>query len=195
MEELTGKKPVACNTGREKGAAAYAAGEHLALLSIMRHEPNSFNSSESSPQWGVVHQRIVEEYYGTMGFPPRPSAMLQTHFVELYSAFKLGIQNASLVAGSMRCPSVFVKGDQETVKYVESLTALLVPDGKWFHPKTWWSFDVVEIATSKDYNSKAAFSKVVILGMFNLPVVWLSCGYTETVKGKHATIQNSRGML
>ena len=43
VEELTGKKPVACNTGREKGAAAYAAGEHLALLSIMRHEPNSFN--------------------------------------------------------------------------------------------------------------------------------------------------------
>ncbi len=73
VEELMGKKPAACNTGIEKGAAAYAAGEHLALQSIMRGESTSFNSSESSPQWGVVHQRMVEEYYGTMDFPPRQS--------------------------------------------------------------------------------------------------------------------------
>jgi hypothetical protein len=49
-EELSGKKAGARNTGREKGAAAYAAGEHVALLSIMREVPKSFNSSESSPQ-------------------------------------------------------------------------------------------------------------------------------------------------
>jgi hypothetical protein len=76
----------------------------------MRYEQKSFNSSESSPQWGVVQQRMAVEYHSTMGFPPRQSAMLQNHFVELYSAFKLGIQNTSLVAVSMKCPAVFVKG-------------------------------------------------------------------------------------
>jgi hypothetical protein len=51
----------------------------------------------------------------------------------------------TLVAGSMRCPSAFVKGDKETDIYVESLTALLVSDSKRFHPKNWWSLDVVEM--------------------------------------------------
>jgi hypothetical protein len=72
VEQLTGmgKTNTARNTGREKGAAAYAAGEHVALLSIMRDEANSVNSSESSPQWGAVHRRMVDEYYSSLGLLP-----------------------------------------------------------------------------------------------------------------------------
>jgi hypothetical protein len=36
-------------------------------------------------------------------------------------------------------PSAFVKGENETENYVQGLTALLVSDGKRFHPKKWWS--------------------------------------------------------
>jgi hypothetical protein len=88
---------------------------------------------------------MVDEYYSSMGLLPWQSVTLQSHFVELYSAFKLGIWNTLLVAGSMRCPSAFMKGASETENYVQFLTALLVSDGKRFHPKKWWSLDVVEL--------------------------------------------------
>jgi hypothetical protein len=37
-------------SGREKGTYAYSAEEHSALLKLLTSEPNSFNSSESSPE-------------------------------------------------------------------------------------------------------------------------------------------------
>jgi hypothetical protein len=52
-DTLTSKKP----SGREKGAATYSSVEHVALLSIMSQVPDSFNCSESSPQWEEVYKR------------------------------------------------------------------------------------------------------------------------------------------
>jgi len=38
--------------GLKKGASAYSAVEHVALLSIISKIPEAFNASESSPKWG-----------------------------------------------------------------------------------------------------------------------------------------------
>jgi hypothetical protein len=79
-------------SGREKGAYAYSAEEHSALLKLLMSEPNSFNSSESSPEWRKVHKDMVERYYLQLGVVPRASSTLHSHFVELYSAFKQGLE-------------------------------------------------------------------------------------------------------
>jgi hypothetical protein len=128
---------------------------------------------------------MVEEYYHTIGFPPRQSATLQNHFIELYSAFKLGIRTTSLVAGSMRYPSVFVKGEQETDDYVQSLAALLVSDGKRFHPKKWWSPDVVELLLELHLQYMVEF------GSGAQSVDWLT-GKAVGHKNKFETDQRSR---
>jgi hypothetical protein len=128
---------------------------------------------------------MVEEYYHTIGFPPRQSATLQNHFIELYSAFKLGIRTTSLVAGSMRYPSVFVKGEQETDDYVQSLAALLVSDGKRFHPKKWWSPDVVELLLELHLQYMVEF------GSGAQSVDWLM-GKAVGHKNKFETDQRSR---
>ena len=38
-------------SGRERGASAYTAVEHVALLSIISEIPDAINASESSSQW------------------------------------------------------------------------------------------------------------------------------------------------
>jgi hypothetical protein len=43
--------------GREKGAAANSAVEHVALLSIIFEVPDAFNAGESSPQWATVYKK------------------------------------------------------------------------------------------------------------------------------------------
>ncbi len=47
--------------GGERGAAAYSAVEHIALLSIISEVPDALNAGESSPQWVAVYNRMVEE--------------------------------------------------------------------------------------------------------------------------------------
>jgi hypothetical protein len=78
--------------GREKGAAAYSASEYLALLSIIADEKNSFNVSEGSTQWATVYKWMIAEYYTPLGMTSMQSTVLQTHFIESYSAFKQGIR-------------------------------------------------------------------------------------------------------
>ena len=51
--------------GREKGAAAYSAVEHVALLSIFSDVPDAFNAGESSPQWAAVYKRMVNKFYNS----------------------------------------------------------------------------------------------------------------------------------
>ena len=75
-------------TGREKGAVAYSAAEHAALLNLLVQQPDSFNSSESSPEWRIVHGVLCKTYYIQGGLPCRSSSILHSHFVEMYSAFK-----------------------------------------------------------------------------------------------------------
>jgi hypothetical protein len=65
--------------GREKGAVSYSAEEHTYLLSGMKIIPNSFNASESLPEWKSLYKLMVEQYYN---FNPnfvssRPSTTLQ----------------------------------------------------------------------------------------------------------------------
>jgi hypothetical protein len=55
----------------KKGADAYSAVGHSALLKLLMSEPNSFNSSESSPEWKKVHKDMVESYYLQLGVVPR----------------------------------------------------------------------------------------------------------------------------
>jgi hypothetical protein len=71
--------------GRERGAAAYSAVEHIALSPIISEAPDAFNAGESSPQWVAVYNRMVEEYYNSGNV--RQSTALHGHFVEFYSAF------------------------------------------------------------------------------------------------------------
>jgi hypothetical protein len=130
---------------QEKGAAAYSASEHLAMLSIIADEKNSFNVSEGSMQWATVYKRMIAEYYTPLGMTSRQSTALQTHFIELYSAFKQGIRNLSLEGISLRCPTVYVKGDDAVDNYLESLHKILTSDRKKYHPKKWWSKTVVEM--------------------------------------------------
>ena len=87
-DALSSKKP----SGREKGAATYSSVEHVALLSIMSQVPDSFNCSESSPQWEEVYKRMIGEFY--QAATPRLSSALHGHFVDLYGSFKLGIRNS-----------------------------------------------------------------------------------------------------
>jgi hypothetical protein len=55
----------------------------------MSQDPDSFNCSESSPQWQEVYKRINAEFYQSRG--AQLSGALHGHFVDLYGAFKLGL--------------------------------------------------------------------------------------------------------
>jgi hypothetical protein len=48
--------------GHEIGALAYSTAENLALLSIIRDVPNSFNSSTCSEEWRKVYSSMASEY-------------------------------------------------------------------------------------------------------------------------------------
>ncbi len=91
-DSLTSKKP----SGREKGTITYSSVEHVALLSIISQAPDSFNCSESSPQWEEVYKRMIAKFY--QSGPTQLSGALHGHFVDLYSAFKAGIRNLSILA-------------------------------------------------------------------------------------------------
>jgi hypothetical protein len=79
------KKPM----GRERGAFAYGAEEHLTLLAFIKLVPNSFNSSETSPEWQEVHKKMVD-VYNNMGVAPRQSTTLHSHFIKLYKCTEAG---------------------------------------------------------------------------------------------------------
>jgi hypothetical protein len=70
----------------------------------MKIIPNSINASESSPEWKSLYKLKVEQYYNAYGFNTRPLAMLQSHFVDLYGAFKNGIRGLSVVVGALKAP-------------------------------------------------------------------------------------------
>ena len=74
--------------GREKGALAYSATEHQALLALLQATPTAFNGGESAPEWKEGrYQKMVDGFYRDLGVAPRQSITLYGHFVELYSAF------------------------------------------------------------------------------------------------------------
>jgi len=139
VEGLASKK----TSGREKGATTYSSVEHVALLSVISQVPDAFNCSESSPQWEEVYKRMIAEFY--QSGPTRHSGALHGHFVDLYSAFKVGIRNLSVLDKEKKCSVVFVKGDDAVEEYMESLNNLLCSDMKKYNSKKWWSRGVVEL--------------------------------------------------
>jgi hypothetical protein len=92
-------------------------------------QPDSFNSSESSPEWRKVHVDLCKTYYIKHGLPCRASSTLHSHFFEIYSAFKQGVQHLSLLPGSPKCPTSLQKADEdELTEYITSLFTLLISD-------------------------------------------------------------------
>ena len=112
--------------GREKGAVAYCAAEHTALLTCIIAVPDSFNASESSEEWKTVYKAMVQGYYMNLGLTPRQSTTLQSHFVDLYSGLKQGIRGLSLLVGSPKCPVKFDVDDAEVQSYCTSLFDLII---------------------------------------------------------------------
>ena len=152
------KKPAATagkGGGREKGATAYSADEHLALLTVMVTVKGSFNVSESSPLWTSVYKQMCQDYYATTS--PRLSSALHGHFIDLYSGFKLGIRNLSLMDKSKKCPNTFEKGVPSVDEYVVSLLNLLTSDAKKYKSKKWWRLDVVELLLKNHLDYVAEF--------------------------------------
>jgi hypothetical protein len=109
----------------------------------MSQVPDSFNCSESPPQWEEVYKRMIAEFY--QSGPTQLSGALHGHFVDLYSAFKLGIRNLSVVDKEKKCPLEYKAGDDDLVEYVEALNNLLCSDAKKYQSKKWWSHGVVEL--------------------------------------------------
>jgi hypothetical protein len=130
-------------TGREKGAMSYSAEEHVYLLSGMKTITDSFNASESSPEWKSLYKLMVEQYYKTYGYNVRPSSKLQSHFVDMYSAFKNGIRGLSVVVGAPKCPIKFDNDAGEVEDFVNALEAHLTT--KKGSPKKWWSTEVIKL--------------------------------------------------
>ncbi len=110
--------------GGERGAAAYSAVEHIALLSIISEVPDALNAGESSPQWVAVYNRMVKEYYNSGNV--QQSSTLHGHFVEFYIALKLGTRNLSLNDRMKKCPSVYEKGNVAVDEYLAALTQLIL---------------------------------------------------------------------
>jgi hypothetical protein len=75
-------------TGREKGAVVYGVEEHLTLLHVVSATSNSFNSSETSPEWRAAYKEMCKSYYVHWGTQPRLSTTLHAHLVEMYGAIK-----------------------------------------------------------------------------------------------------------
>lgn len=98
---------------------------------------------------------MCTEYYATTS--PRLSSALHGHFVDLYSSFKLGIRNLSLMDKSQKCPTTCVKGVPSVDEYMEHLLALLTSDSKKYKSKKWWSLDVVELLLKNHLDYVAEF--------------------------------------
>jgi hypothetical protein len=181
VEKVTSKKL----NGRDKGAVGYSAEEHAAMLSFISATPNSFNASESSPEWRAVHQKMLD-VYKQMNVAPRQSTTLHGHFVDLYSALKQGIRALSLQSGAPKCPTNLTDAvDEESEVYVKALLEMLQSDKK-FSPKKWWSVEVTQqlLKLHLDYNT-------VFGGNMKQDVNWLS-SQRSVIKSKFENDQKNR---
>ncbi|MFN9983515.1 MAG: hypothetical protein ACK53Y_26550, partial [bacterium] len=90
---------------------------------------DSFGASKSSPECKEVHKLMVEGYYGKLG-SGRSSVTLQSHFVEVYSAFKNVIRGLSMLVGAPKCPSNVDVDATEFDNYVANLLDFLLSNKK-----------------------------------------------------------------
>jgi hypothetical protein len=129
LDDIAAKKG-----GRASGSMAYGTAEHVAQLSIISEVPDSFNASESSPQWEAVFKAMVEQFY--LNKSVRSSSALHGHFVDMYSAFKQAIRQLSLSLYNTKSPSVYVHGEPEVEEYLDQLDNLLQSGTNFFFQRT-----------------------------------------------------------
>jgi hypothetical protein len=178
LDDIAAKKG-----GRASGSTAYSRTEHVALLSIIADTPDSFNASESSPQWEAVFKAMVEQFY--LNKSVRTSSALHGYFVDMYSAFKQAICQLSLSPYDKKSPSVYVHGDPEVEAYLDQLDNLLQSCTKNFFSKKWWSHEVVEMFFPLHFAYSAEF------GSRKQSTLWLSEKSLEH-KSKFETDQKNR---
>jgi hypothetical protein len=109
----------------------------------MSQVPDSFNCSESSPQWEEVYKLMIAEFYQAAA--PRLSSALHGHFVDLYGSFKLGLRNLFQVDTKLKCPVEYKLEDKACMEYVEELNNLLSSDSRKYNSMKWWSHGIVEL--------------------------------------------------
>ncbi len=146
VEAPTEKVPLKKAIGHGKGSLGYSAEEHVALLSCISATPNSFNASESSPEWRAVQQKMLDVYQ--MGVAPQQSTTLLRHFVDLYNALKQVIHALSLQSSAPKCPTNAADvDDEESMSYVKA-------SNRKFLPKKWWIVDFTQqlLKLHLDYN-------------------------------------------
>jgi len=172
--------------GREMGSKAYSAEEHRALLSVLQSTPNSFNSGEGCDEWKAVYREMVNCYYLPNKRDARLSSTLHAHFVELYSAFKLGIRTLSQLPNAPKCPTSVTADNQDDCElYIQTLHTLLISDKRKFQSPKWWSFEVVNLLLVLHLEYLKGY------GSDNQNVEWL-ISKAEKAKGKFDTDQKNR---
>jgi hypothetical protein len=90
--------------------------------------------------------------------PTRLSGALHGHFVDLYSAFKVGIRNLSILDKEKKCPVEYKAGDDAMAEFMEALNNLLCSDAKKYQSKKWWSHCVVELLLPMHIGYTSEFS-------------------------------------
>jgi hypothetical protein len=122
----------------------------------MSQVPDSFNYSESSPEWVEVYKRMIAEFYQS-GLT-RLSGALHGNSVDLYGAFKVGIRNLSVLDREKKCPVEYKAGDDAAAEYVEALNNLLCSNAKKYNLKKWWNHGVVELLLPMHIGYTSEFS-------------------------------------
>jgi hypothetical protein len=143
--------------GRVVGASGYDSMEHYTLLLPMESTPDSFHSSESSPEWKALYDKMLVDYYNKYNVTPKESMALQKHFMEFYSAFKNVVRALSLQPGSPTLPTECTDEDYLN-DYVQALLKILFNTPKV--PKKWWSEEVVTKLLQLHQTHSSAFGQV-----------------------------------
>jgi hypothetical protein len=99
---------------------------------------------------------MIADFY--QSGPTRISGALHGHFVDLYSAFKVGIRNLSVLDKEKKCPVEYKAGVDAVAEYVEALNNLLCSDAKKYQSKKWWSHGVVELLLPMHIGYTSEFS-------------------------------------
>jgi dipeptidase len=77
----------------------------------------------------------------------------------MYSAFKKGIRNLSLIPGTPKCPTSFAAATDDKINdFSKSLLNLMTSKKKKYSPKTWWSADVISLLLALHLQHLAPFA-------------------------------------
>jgi hypothetical protein len=147
---------------------------------------NSFNKSETSPEWRAAYKEMCKSYYVHWGTQPRLSTTLHTHLVDMYGAIKKGIGILSCNPAAQKCPVSYLEADDADLQvYVTALFELIISDKNKFMPKKWWSLEVVSMLLHLHLQYSSQF------GHGNQSLDWLE-GKALQTKSKFEKDQRNR---